>query len=92
MSETQLGLTNIFKRLAYSYLTRGLGRHPIQHDVYDEVEVAPLYDWRPNPHNQDEYGAGIKVTFFRQKQRIRWVEFAVRFTGGGGDPAIFLLQ
>ncbi len=90
-SEVRLGLTNILKRLADSYLTKGFGRHPIEHHVYDAVEVAPLYDWMPNPEQPNECGAGIKVTFFRQGQRVRWVEFAVRFTGGGGDQAIFIL-
>ena len=91
-TETRLGLTNILKRLAYSYLTQGFGKHSIDHDVYDEVEVLPLYSWMPNPTGGGEYGAGIKVVFYRQGQRVRWVEFSVRDIGGGGDPTIFRVK
>ena len=87
--ETRLGLTNILKRLAYSFLCKGFGRHPIDHPLYDLVEVAELYPWQANPECTDESGAGIRVTFFRDGERIRWVEFGVRFAGGGGDEAIF---
>jgi hypothetical protein len=91
-TETRLGLTNILKRLAYSYLTRGFGRHPIDHDIYDEVEVSSLYPWMPNPAGGGEYGAGVKVTFYRGGQRVRWVEFSIRDVGGGGDPTIFRVK
>lgn len=90
--ETRLGLTNIFKRLAYSFISKGFGRHPIEHDVYDEVEVSELYPWQTNPERTDEYGAGIRVTFYCQGKRIRWAEFGIRFAGGGGDEAIFQLK
>jgi len=91
-TETILGLTPILKRLAYSYLCRGLGTHEIEHPVYDAVEVAPLYSWKQNPEDPTEYGAGLKVTFMREGKRIRWAEFGVRFTGGGGSPAIFKVK
>ncbi len=93
-TETKLGLTNIMKRLAYSYLTRGIGKHDIDHEVYDKVEVEQLYPWMPNPTrgDEEEYGAAIKVSFFRQGHRVRWVEFSVRDVGGGGDPSIFRLK
>lgn len=87
--ETRLGLTPMFKRLAYSFLEKGIGRYPIDHPLYDAVEVAELYPWQTNPERKDEYGAGIRVTFFRGETRIRWAEFSVRCTGGGGDAAIF---
>lgn len=89
-SEVRLGLTKPFIRLAYYYLTRGFGSHPIQHSVYDRVEVLPLYDWQSNPENEEEFGAGIRVVFYHQGQKVRWVEFAIRYGGGGGKPAIFL--
>lgn len=90
--EVRLGLTNILKRLAYSYLTKGFGRFPIEHNIYDEVEVSELYPWIPNPVQKDEYGAGIRVTFFRKGRKVRWVEFSVRAIGGGGDPSIFIAK
>lgn len=93
-TETKLGLTNIIKRLAYSYLTRGFGKYKIDHDIYDEVEVSALYSWMPNPvrGGSAEHGAGIKVTFYREGQRVRWVEFSVRDVGGGGDPSVFRVK
>jgi len=92
--DRRLGLTNILKRLAYSYLLKGLGRHPIEHEVYDEVEVSELYPWKPDPTSSDsgEYGAGVRVSFYRQKKRVRWVEFSIRNTGGGGDEAFFRVK
>ena len=92
-TEAKLGLTNILKRLAYSYLTKGFGKHPIDHDTYDEVEVEQLYPWIPNPtRGESEHGAGIKVTFYRKGKRVRWIEFSIRDVGGGGDPSIFRLK
>ena len=90
-TEVRLGLTNTLKRLAFYYLTRGFGKHTIDHPVYDTVEVSPLYDWMPNPENDNEYGAGIRVSFYRQGHRTRFVEFGIRFIGGGGDPTVFLV-
>jgi len=88
--EVRLGLTKTLIRLAYYYLTKGFGKHPIDHSLYDLVEVTPLYEWRPNPEDEVESGGGIRVTFHRQGQKIRWVEFSVRYSGGGGEPSIFL--
>lgn len=91
-TDTRLGLTPILKRLAYSFLCKGFGRHPIDHAPYDCVEVSELYPWKPNPEDTNEYGAGIRVTFFREGQRARLVEFAVRYSGGGGNEEIFVVK
>lgn len=90
--ETRLGLTPMFKRLAYSFFAKGIGRYPIDHPLYDAVEVTELYPWQTNPERTDEYGAGVTVAFFKGTTRIRWAEFSVRCTGGGGDAAIFRVQ
>jgi hypothetical protein len=90
--EIKLGLTPILKRLAYSCLTKGFGRHSINHAVYDEVDVAELYPWVPNPAQDGEHGAGIRITFLRKGQKVRWVEFSVRDVGGGGDPTLFIIK
>lgn len=87
--ESRIGLTPVLKRLAFSFLCKGFGRHPIDHILYDEVEVSELYPWQTNPERTDEYGAGVQVTFFKSGEKVRWIEFAVRFSGGGGNPAIF---
>ena len=88
-SETILGLTPITKRLAYYFLTRGFGIYEItDHPLYDKAEVKEFYPWRPNPENSDEYGGAIVVSFYKNERRIRYVEFGIRFIGGGGDDAI----
>ena len=89
-TETTRGLTPILKSLAFYYLTLGYGRHKIDHPEYDEVEVKELYPWLPNPQNEEggEYGAGVQVNFYRKNQRIRYAEFSVRFSGGGGEQAV----
>lgn len=89
-SEVRLGLTKPFIRLAYYYLTRGFGSYQIQHAIYDTVEVQSLYELKSNPEDESELGAGIRVTFCQQGQKVRWVEFAIRYSGGGGKPTIFL--
>ena len=90
--ETEIGLTNIFKRLAYSYLCKGVGEYDIVHDLYDKVRVSEMYPWGPNPVAPHEYAAGLKVEFFHAGERVRWAEFNVKFVGGGGDLSIFLIK
>jgi hypothetical protein len=90
--ETKLGLTNIVKRLAYHYLVKGVGVYPLDDPFYDQIVVRELYPWMPNPENQNEYGGGVVVELFKDNRRVRFVEFGIRFTGGGGDIAIRLLE
>jgi hypothetical protein len=84
----KLGLTPVFKRLAFHYLLRGLGEHPIDHPQYDKVVVKSLYDWRtPTDDNVPSQG-GVVVEFHRGGKRVRWVEFGCRVIGGGGEPIV----
>lgn len=89
--ETRLGLSNILKRLAYHYVLRGVGEYKIDNPQYDKVEVKELYPWMPNPEVENEYGAGLVVNFYKDGRRVRYVEFGVRFVGGGGDEIIHLV-
>jgi hypothetical protein len=92
--ETRLGLTPILKRLAFYYFTLGYGTHKIDHPEYDEVEVVELYPWQQNPQNEKgdtDYGAGTQINFYRGGKIIRFIEFSIRFTGGGGEQAVRLL-
>ena len=91
-SDVRLGLSNIVKRLAYHYLGKGIGTHKIEHTVYDEVVVSEFDEWKENPLDLSEHGAGIRVEFRRQGKRVRWVEFRVHTAGGGGDLAVFLVE
>jgi len=88
--ETRVGLTNVLKRYAYHcFLTHGLGQHALPlNEIYDEVEICELYPWMANPENTNEYGGGISVSFYKNSEKVRFVEFAVRFTGGGGKDVI----
>lgn len=84
----KLGLTPVFKRLAFSFLQRGLGEYPIEHPQYDKVVVKSLYDWRtPVDENVPSQG-GLVVEFWKATKRVRWVEFGCRVIGGGGEPIV----
>lgn len=89
-TETRVGLTNIIKRFAYYCVLRhGLGRHKIKDlPPYDEVEIKELYPWMPNPEDPKEYGGGVSVALYKNGEKVRFVEFAVRFAGGGGYDVI----
>ena len=93
-TETRVGLTNILKRFAYHcFLTLPPGRHPLKDNpFYDEVSVEELYSWSPNPEDDSEYGAGVSVVFYKDNKKIRFVEFSIRFTGGGGQDIIHLVE
>lgn len=87
--EHQLGLSPVFKRLAYRYLRKGVGSHAVEppYDMfYDEVIVRDLYDWHaPNDGKVPPQG-GLIVEFMYIGKRVRWVEFGCHYTGGGGEP------
>ena len=92
-SETRVGLTNIVKRFAYyCFITKGIGRHPLDNPLYDEVEIKEIYQWMSNPENPLEHGGGVSVTFYKNKEKMRFVEFSIRFTGGGGQDVIRLVK
>lgn len=93
-TETRIGLTNILKRFAYHcFLTFSPGRHALKDNpYYDEVEIEEIYPWSPNPENDSEYGAGVSVSFYKNNKKIRFVEFSIRFTGGGGQDIIHLVE
>lgn len=86
--EHKLGLTAVFKRLAFSFLQRGLGEHRIDHPQYDKVIVRPLYDWSTPTDESVPSQGGIIVEFYREGNRVRWVEFGCRVIGGGGESII----
>ncbi len=86
--EHKLGLTPVFKRLAFSYLLRGLGEHSIAHPQYDKVVVRSLYDWKTPVDESIPSQGGAIVEFFCASKRVRWVEFGCRVVGGGGEPVV----
>ena len=90
--ETRLGLTNIVKRLAYFYLLKGVGVYPVENAWFDEVKVEEFNPWQPNILDPEEYGAGIRVSFYCEGHRVRFVEFSLRCAGGGGDEAVKLIK
>lgn len=89
MSKTErlLGLTTTLKRLAFYYMKKGIGEFPCEHGDYDKVVVKELYSWTtPSPDVPAQ--GGIAVEFYVGPKRVRWIEFACRDVGGGGDPVI----
>lgn len=87
-AEQLLGLTPVIKRIAYHYLLRGVGEYPVDHPHYDKIIVRPLYDFRENPEVVGEHAGGLCVEFYRNAQRIRWVDFRCQVVGGGGAPIV----
>lgn len=83
-----IGVTPLVMRRAAYYLTLGVGEYITEHPHYDKVRVEKLYDVTPNPHNDLEWSMGMIVSFFKQEQRLRWVEFGCRTTGAGGTPIV----
>lgn len=83
--ERLLGLTPTFKRLAWSYVKKGIGSHPSHDPAFDEVRVRELYDWY-SPTNEMPAQGGIVVEFMWLGERKKWVEFGCHFIGGGGEP------
>jgi hypothetical protein len=69
-----------------------VGTYKIDHHIYDAVKVEDLYPWQPNPEDPSEYGGALQVSFMREGRRVRWAEFSIRFTGGGGSPAVFKVK
>jgi len=85
--EHKLGLTPTLKRLAFYFLKRGIGTHACDHPPYDMVIVRELYGWTSPSADQQAQG-GISVEFHQGGKRVRWVEFACRDVGGGGDAIV----
>lgn len=86
--EHKIGITAVLKRLAFSFLQRGLGEHRIEHPQYDKVVVRSLYDWRTPTDESIPSQGGVVVEFYREGARVRWVEFGCRVIGGGGESIL----
>ncbi len=85
--EHLLGLTPMLKRLAWSYIKKGIGRHESMSHEFDEVRVRELYDWH-SPTNAMPPQGGLVVEFMLNGERRKWVEFGCHYIGGGGEPYI----
>lgn len=88
---TLLGLTPVFKRIAYYYLSLGIGSYIPdggKHPHYNKVIVRELYEFKSSALNSDDMAGGVTVEFFKDNQRVRWVEFRCQAVGGGGEPVI----
>jgi len=87
-AETRLGLTPITKRLAYHFMCRGVGPYElVDHPQYDRAVVSEFDAWNA-PEGSEDCSGGLRVTFFKDGERIRYVEFRVAFAGGGGREEI----
>jgi hypothetical protein len=84
--EHLLGLTSALRRVAWAYLRRGEGTYSTDLLGYDRVIVRELYALQ-SPDGAPPQG-GMVVEFWRDGRRVRWLDFGVRVTGGGGDPIL----
>lgn len=94
-TETRLGLTPAFQRIAYYYLRLGEGEYSPDggnHPHYDRVVVRELYEFKENPCARGERAGGTIVEFFKDIRRVKWVEFRCQVVGGGGDSAIHRIK
>lgn len=88
--EHGIGITPVLLRHAFHCLQKGIGSHPVDPPFdafYDEVVVSELYPWSSPTGDLPSQG-GFSVEFRRQGERVRWVEFACRYVGGGGPPIL----
>ena len=88
-TEHKLGLTNVFKRVAFHMLLKGLGTHKSPLPSYDKVVVRELYDFvSPSGDDSVPSQGGIVVEFYANGRREKWIDFGIRTTGGGGAPIL----
>jgi len=87
--EQRIGLTPIHVRLAASMLTKGEGHHPCERLGYTTALVETVEDWRNRARDDQPaaYFMEMRVNFYSGTRRVRWVDFKLSMTGGGGQPA-----
>lgn len=83
-----MGITPIFLRRAAYYLSLGEGEYFPEHPHYDKIVVDKIYDFTQNPVNEDDWGLGLRVSFYKEGHRVRWVEFGCHIVGAGGDDVL----
>lgn len=90
--EQRIGLTPIHVRLAAHYLTKGVGSYPDPGLGYSLIEVELVENWRNRALDGDPaaYFMEMRVNMFEGARRVRWVDFKISMTGGGGQPAFTL--
>lgn len=84
----RLGITPIVIRTAAYYLMLGEGIYYPNHPHYDEVTVRKTYDLKQNALDENEWGFGMVVSFYKNTHCLRWVEFGCRTVGAGGDDIL----
>lgn len=87
--EQRIGLTPIHVRLAATYLTKGQGTYTCDSLGYTEARVEVVEDWRNRALEGDPpaYFMEMRVNLYRGTKRVRWVDFKIGMTGGGGESA-----
>jgi len=88
----RIGITPIVLRRAAYYLALGEGIYFPDHPHFDRVVVRKSYAFAQNPNNAREWSLGVEVAFYRNKRKIRWVEFGCRTVGAGGDDILRVIQ
>jgi hypothetical protein len=94
-TNTRLGVTPVNMRLAYAHMMKGVGIYRSTHPFYDFIEVSETIPWGALPDGGQAgvtHGATLRVTFYRHGDVVRHIDFALLCTGGGGEPAITLIE
>lgn len=86
------GLTPMYVRLAANFLDKGVGKH--QHEKldnfgYDYAEVEVLNKWEryETPDGNNVWSKEYRVSFYKNGRAVKWVDFSMSMSGGGGQPA-----
>jgi len=87
-SDHYIGITPIVLKRAAYYLSLGIGEYFPEHPHFDRVTVEKIYEFTQNPENTYEWSQGVVVSFYKDKRRLRWVDFGCRVIGAGGDPIL----
>jgi hypothetical protein len=84
----RMGITPILLRRASYYIRLGEGEYEPIHPHYDKVIVDKIYDLTQNPLDKNQWGMGLRVSFYSKGRRIRWIEFGCNVVGAGGDDLL----
>lgn len=91
--QQRTGLTPLVLRLAAKYVALGIGTYDCTSLGYEEVKVTVLRKWGNYALRGEEpiYLQEMQVSFYRGGKRERWVDFSMRFSGGGGPPMVSMI-
>jgi hypothetical protein len=83
------GVTPYVLRLAAYYAALGCGTYsPKGYAGFNSVVVRELMPWKADAEDPMNSTTILVVEFFLGQRRVKWVEFALKPAGFGGDPIV----